>query len=92
MLRPARLDANLHPPLRIDNGSMREYALLLYLGREPTRVFTKAELLQGVWGYPSDDRSRTLDSHASRLRCKLAHAGAEGWVCSAWGVGYSLAP
>lgn len=70
----------------------REYALLLYLAREPARVFTKVELLRGVWGYPSHDRSRTLDSHASRLRCKLAHAGAVGWVSSARGVGYRLAP
>jgi DNA-binding response OmpR family regulator len=70
----------------------REYALLLHLAREPTRVFTKPELLQGVWGYPSDDGSRTLDSHASRLRRKLVHAGAVGWVSSTWGVGYRLAP
>lgn len=70
----------------------REYALLLHLAHEPTRVFTKGELLQGVWGYPSDDRSRTLDSHASRLRRKLAEAGATGWVSSTWGVGYRLAP
>ena len=33
-----------------------------------------------------------MDSHACRLRRKLARAGAEGWVCSTWGVGYSLAP
>jgi DNA-binding response OmpR family regulator len=70
----------------------REYALLLYLAREPTRVFTKAELLRHVWGYPSGDKSRTLDSHACRLRCKLAEAGAAGWVASTWGIGYSLAP
>jgi DNA-binding response OmpR family regulator len=70
----------------------REYALLLYLAREPTRVFPKAELLRRVWGYPSQDTSRTVESHASRLRCKLAEAGAFGWVASTWGVGYSLAP
>jgi DNA-binding response OmpR family regulator len=70
----------------------REYALLVYLAREPTRVFTRAELLRGVWGYPSQDSTRTVDGHASRLRCKLAQAGASGWVVSTWGVGYSLAP
>jgi DNA-binding response OmpR family regulator len=70
----------------------REYALLLYLAREPTRVFSRAELLQQVWGYPSQDASRTVESHASRLRCKLAAAGAVGWVPSTWGVGYCLAP
>jgi len=70
----------------------REYALLLYLAREPTRVVPKTELLRGVWGYPSRDMSRTVESHASRLRCKLAGAGAIGWVPSTWGVGYCLAP
>jgi DNA-binding response OmpR family regulator len=70
----------------------REYALLLYLAREPTRIFAKAELLRQVWGYPSRDTSRTVESHASRLRCKLATAGAAGWVPSTWGVGYCLAP
>jgi two-component system response regulator ResD len=70
----------------------REYALLLYLAREPTRVFAKAELLRRVWGYPSQDTSRTVDTHASRLRSKLAEAGAVGWVRSTWGVGYCLTP
>ena len=70
----------------------REYALLLYLAREPTRVVPKTELLRGVWGYPARDMSRTVESHASRLRCKLAKAGAVGWVPSTWGVGYCLAP
>jgi DNA-binding response OmpR family regulator len=70
----------------------REYALLIFLAREPTRVFSKAELLGQVWGYPSRDESRTVESHASRLRCKLAAAGAVGWMPSTWGVGYRLAP
>jgi DNA-binding response OmpR family regulator len=69
----------------------REYALLLHLARDPTRVFSRAELLRDVWGYPSRDVSRTVESHASRLRCKLAAAGAVGWVPSTWGVGYCLA-
>jgi hypothetical protein len=33
-----------------------------------------------------------VDSHASRLRRKLAAAGANGWVCAAFGIGYRLAP
>ena len=70
----------------------REYALQLFLAREPTRVFSRSQLLQRVWGYPPRDASRTVESHASRLRCKLAAAGAVGWVPSTWGVGYCLAP
>jgi DNA-binding response OmpR family regulator len=70
----------------------QEFALLAHLARDPTRVHNKHDLLQTVWGYRVVGSTRTLDSHASRLRRKLAGAGAEGWVCSAWGVGYRLAP
>jgi len=70
----------------------REYNLLVYLARDPARVYTEAELLREVWGYRSDGATRTVDSHASRLRRALARAGAEGWVRSEWGVGYRLAP
>jgi DNA-binding response OmpR family regulator len=69
-----------------------EFALLAHLARDPTRVHDKQDLLREVWGYRATGSTRTLDSHASRLRRKLASAGAEGWVCSAWGVGYRLAP
>ncbi len=53
----------------------REYALLAHLAREPYRVFTRAELLSGVWGYQIST-TRTVDSHASRLRRTLKRAGA----------------
>jgi DNA-binding response OmpR family regulator len=70
----------------------REYALLAHVARDPERVWTRHELLRDVWGYRSHGTTRTLDSHASRLRCKLAAAGAVGWIVAAWGVGYRLAP
>lgn len=69
-----------------------EYMLLAHLARDPIRVYTKAELLRGIWGYPPGSRTRTVDSHASRLRRSLLRAGAHGWITSIWGVGYSLAP
>jgi DNA-binding response OmpR family regulator len=55
-------------------------------------VFTKAELLNDVWAYRSIARTRTLDSHASRLRRKLRAAGTGGIVLveNVWGVGYRL--
>jgi DNA-binding response OmpR family regulator len=67
-----------------------EFELLAHLAREPERVFAKAELMRVVWGYRSGGSSRTVDSHASRLRRKLAAAGARGMVISVWGVGYRL--
>ena len=67
----------------------KEFALLRALASEPRRVFTKDELLRDVWGFRSQGRTRTLDSHASRLRRKLDPKGAR-YVCNCWGVGYRL--
>ncbi len=69
----------------------QEYELLLQLARDPARVYTKHELLQSVWGFKAQGTTRTVDSHASRLRGKLAAAGAHGLVANLWGVGYCLA-
>jgi DNA-binding response OmpR family regulator len=68
----------------------KEYELLAKLATEPERVFTKEQLLRDVWGYRSIGRTRTLDSHASRLRRKLTEAGAGSCVVNVWGVGYRL--
>lgn len=71
--------------------AQKEYELLLRLAREPERVFTKAELLQEVWQYRATARTRTLDSHASRLRRKLRDTGSRAaLVENVWGVGYRL--
>ncbi len=70
----------------------KEYALLVHLAGDPTRVFTKDELLRDVWGYRTPGISRTLDSHAARLRIKLRAVGEARWVENVWGVGYRLAP
>jgi len=69
--------------------SAKEFALALALAREPTRVFTKEELLRDVWGFRSMGQTRTLDSHACRLRQKLRAEGDE-FVVNGWGVGYRL--
>jgi DNA-binding response OmpR family regulator len=66
-----------------------EYALLSALATDPRRVFTKAELLRDVWGFRSAGRTRTLDSHACRLRRKLSDRGARA-IVNVWGVGYRL--
>jgi DNA-binding response OmpR family regulator len=68
----------------------KEYELLLKLLTDPGRVFTKEQLLRDVWGFRSLGRTRTLDSHASRLRRKLGAAGAGSVVVNVWGVGYRL--
>ena len=71
--------------------SAKEFALLRTLAADPTRVFTKEELLRDVWGFRSLGRTRTIDSHASRLRRKLNAADGGGdYVVNVWGVGYKL--
>jgi DNA-binding response OmpR family regulator len=72
--------------------SQKEYLLLVKLASDPDRVFTRAHLLRDVWGYPGVSATRTVESHASRLRVKLAAAGLEGWIVNVWGVGYKLRP
>jgi DNA-binding response OmpR family regulator len=70
--------------------SAKEYELLIALAEDPERVFRKEELLRDVWGFRSLGRTRTLDSHASRLRRKLNNGGDETYVVNVWGVGYRL--
>ena len=67
-----------------------EYALLTHLAGEPTRVFTKHELLRDVWDFRAQGRTRTLDTHACRLRNKLTDAGHGRFIENVWGVGYRL--
>ena len=69
--------------------SQKEFALLRALAAAPTRVFTKEELLRDVWGFRSLGATRTLDSHACRLRQKLG-TGGDRFVVNVWGVGYRL--
>jgi DNA-binding response OmpR family regulator len=67
--------------------SAKEYELLVALAADPHRVFTREELLRNVWGYRTP--SRTVDSHACRLRQKLS-AHPERLIINVWGVGYRL--
>ena len=97
---PERLEVGAieidRPTRRVSVGGERvdlpakEYELLLKLASDPTRVFTKEELLREVWGFQSLGRTRTLDSRASRLRRKLSSVGAGDFVLNVWGVGYRL--
>ena len=68
----------------------KEYELLLKLAADPRRVFTKEQLLREVWGFRALGRTRTLDSHASRLRRTLQAAADGPFVVNVWGVGYKL--
>jgi len=69
--------------------SQKEFSLLHVLATDPHRVFSKRELLGRVWGQRAPTKTRTLDSHASRLRRKLDPERAR-FVINCWGVGYRL--
>ena len=70
--------------------SRKEFSLLALLASAPTRAFTRAELLREVWGFQIDGvKTRTLDSHAHRLRAKLSTAS-DPYIVNVWGVGYRL--
>jgi DNA-binding response OmpR family regulator len=66
----------------------REFELVALLATEPDRVFTKQELRRELWG--NRGSFRTLDSHASRARCKLREGGAPGFVVNCHAHGYRL--
>jgi DNA-binding response OmpR family regulator len=68
----------------------REFELAARLATDPTRVWTKGELLRDVWGFRSDGLTRTVDSHACRLRRKLRRNDTDRFVVNVWGVGYRL--
>ena len=69
--------------------SKKEFGLLRLLASAPTRTFSRDELLTEVWGFRSPGTTRTLDSHAHRLRRKLA-ASRVPLLINVWGVGYRL--
>jgi DNA-binding response OmpR family regulator len=69
--------------------SNKEFSLLRVLVSDPIRVFSKQELLEEVWGFRTTAQTRTLDSHASRLRRKLDPESSR-YVINCWGVGYRL--
>ena len=70
--------------------SVKEFQLLATLASDPERVFSKQDLLEQVWGFRSPGRTRTLDTHASRLRHKLAAASERPWIVNVWGHGYRV--
>jgi DNA-binding response OmpR family regulator len=97
---PVREDQPAGPEVRILSGSRQvlldgellpltrlEFDLLLYLAERPRRVFTRGQLLAGVWGYDHTGE-RTVDVHVRRLRLKLGSTLPV--ITTVYGVGYRL--
>ncbi len=70
----------------------REYDLLLEFARHPGKVYTRAQLLDKVWGDSYQGYEHTVNSHINRLREKIEKDPARpGYVLTVWGVGYRFA-
>jgi len=70
----------------------REYDLLAFLVERPGRVFSRAQLLDQVWGTTHDTFEHTVNSHINRLRSKLEPDPSQPrYVVTVWGVGYRFA-
>jgi DNA-binding response OmpR family regulator len=71
--------------------TFKEFELLKFLAQHPGRVFTRAQLLQEVWGYDYFGGTRTIDVHVRRLRAKLG-AEHEALIGTVRNVGYRFVP
>jgi DNA-binding response OmpR family regulator len=71
--------------------TFKEFELLKFLAQYPGRVFTRAQLLQEVWGYDYFGGTRTVDVHVRRLRAKLG-ADNEELIGTIRNVGYRFVP
>jgi DNA-binding response OmpR family regulator len=71
--------------------TFKEFELLKFLAQHPGRVFTRAQLLQEVWGYDYFGGTRTVDVHVRRLRAKLG-AENESLIGTVRNVGYRFVP
>ncbi|MCP5163117.1 MAG: response regulator transcription factor [Hahellaceae bacterium] len=68
-----------------------EFDLLIHLARHPGIVFSRAQLLDQVWGYKHSGYEHTVNSHINRLRTKLEKDPANPqFVLTVWGVGYKF--
>jgi two-component system OmpR family response regulator len=90
VLDPAGREVHLHgEPVRL---TAKEFDLLHHFVRHPGRVYSRAELLDRVWGYGFDGYEHTVNSHINRLRSKIeTDPSAPERILTVWGVGYKFA-
>lgn len=90
---PVVVDSARHE-VRVEGRSAKmglaEFKLLKFLVGHPERIFTRAQLLDGVWGDHVFIEERTVDVHVLRLRKALAAFGAQDLVQTVRGLGYRL--
>ena len=73
------------------NLTVTEFELIDFFCQHPDQVFSRAQLLDGVWGYHHNGYEHTVNSHINRLRSKLEEDCTEPKIIqTVWGVGYKL--
>jgi two-component system, OmpR family, response regulator ResD len=91
-----RLDATSRTVTRDDEAlslTAKEFDLLWFLARHPRQVFSRAQLLDQVWGYEFFGDESTVTVHIRRLREKIeADPGNPEYIHTVWGVGYKFEP
>ena len=70
----------------------REFELLYFLAKNPSRVFSREQLMETVWGYDFYGDARTVDTHVKKIREKLANPKVRSMLATVWGVGYKFDP
>jgi DNA-binding response OmpR family regulator len=69
--------------------TVKEFELLALLARNPGRTYSRADLLNLVWGYQFEGYEHTVNSHINRLRAKIENdPGHPRFLRTVWGVGY----
>jgi DNA-binding response OmpR family regulator len=89
-----RIDLQRHEAFVDDKPvelTAKEFELLVYFARCPGRVYTRAQLLDQVWGYSHSGYEHTVNSHINRLRNKIERdPGNPDYIQTVWGVGYKF--
>jgi len=74
---------------RLADLTAKEFDLLVQFARHPGRVYTRAQLLDLVWGHAHSSYQHTVNSHINRLRAKIEQDPSRPrYVLTVWGVGY----
>jgi DNA-binding response OmpR family regulator len=94
VIRRGGLHIDINKRAAVLNGkpldlTAKEFDLLAHFARHPGRVFSRAQLLDSVWGYSHSGYEHTVNSHINRLRTKIEEdPGRPGLIGTVWGVGY----
>jgi DNA-binding response OmpR family regulator len=70
----------------------KEYNLLELFLRNPSRVFSRSQILDRIWTFDDSPLEESVKAHIKGLRKKLKGAGVVGWIENVYGIGYRLSP